>query len=97
MRWLPATKANILAHEFIGLEAEVARCTDRKMEGMRGIVVDETRNTLVLDVRGAEKVLPKAACVFRFTLPNGEKADVIGRLVAVAPEDRPKKLMKYCR
>lgn len=90
------TARNILAHELIGLEAEVARSTDRKMEGMRGAVVDETRNTLVLDVRGREKILPKAACVFRLTLPNGEKVDVDGRLIAIAPEDRTKKLMKHC-
>ncbi len=94
MSMLPITGRNVAVHELIGLEAEVARCTDRKMEGMKGKVVDETRNTLVLEIGGAEKVLPKAACVFRFTLPNGEKAEVCGRMIALAPEDRTKKLMK---
>lgn len=91
------TRGNLPAHELIGLEVEVARSTDRKMVGMKGKVVDETRNTLVVESGGREKVLPKAACVFRFTLPGGEKAEAEGRMLAVAPEDRPKKLMKYCR
>ena len=91
------TKGNIVAHELIGLGVEVIRSTDRKMAGMKGEVVDETRNTLVIEKGGAEKVLPKSCCVFRFTLPGGETADVGGKLIAVAPGDRPKKLMKYCR
>ena len=92
---MPRTARNIAAHELIGLGVEVARCTDRKMEGMRGIVVDETKNTLVIESRGKEATVPKRACVFRFTLPEG-KAEVDGRLIAVAPEDRTKKMMKHC-
>jgi len=91
------TKDNVMLHELIGLGVEVVRSTDRKMAGMKGEVVDETRNTLVIEKGGVEKRLPKATSIFRFTLPNGEKVDVDGRLIAVAPEDRTKKLMKYCR
>ncbi len=90
------TKGNILAHELIGLAVEVVRSTDRKMAGMKGEVVDETKNTLVVEIGGKEKTLPKSACVFRFTLPDGGKADVDGKLIALAPEERPKRLMKYC-
>lgn len=91
------SRGNLLVHEFIGLEAEVVRCTDRKAAGIRGMVVDETANTLVLASGGREKVIPKKACVFRFTLPNGEKVDVDGGLVALDPVERPKKLAKYCK
>jgi len=89
---------NILVHEFIGLDVSVARCTDRSMEGKRGTVVDETKNTLVVEERGArELVLPKAACVFRFSLPAGGTADVDGRVVALDPVERAKRLAKSCR
>lgn len=94
---LAINEGNILAHELIGLAVEVARSTDRKMAGMKGEVVDETRNTLVISAGGKEKTLPKGMCVFRFTLPGGKKVEVDGKLIAVAPEDRPKKLMRYCR
>ena len=93
---------NILVHEFIGLEAAVARCTDRSMEGQRGMVVDETKNTLVVETQaergGArELVLPKTACVFRFSLPAGGTVDVDGRTVALDPVERAKRLAKACR
>jgi len=91
------TRDNLLIHEFIGLEVEVVRCTDRKMEGVRGRIVDETANTLVVEGKGRERVVPKKACVFRFTLPSGERVDVDGRLIAVSPVERPKKLAKHCR
>jgi len=91
------TAGNLLIHELIGLEAEVVRCTDRKMAGTRGKVVDETANTLVLAGAGREKVVPKKACAFRFTLPSGEKVDVDGGLIALNPVERPKRLAKYCR
>ena len=93
---MPRNSRNAVAHELIGLVAEVARCTDRKMQGIQGTVVDETKNTLVLEARGKEIAVPKRACVFRFTLPNEEKVEVDGRLIAVAPEDRTKKMMKHC-
>ena len=91
------TKGNLPIHELIGLEVEVVRCTDRKMAGTRGVVVDETANTLVLKGAGREFVVPKKACAFRFTLPSGEKADVDGGLIALNPVERPKRLAKHCR
>jgi ribonuclease P protein subunit POP4 len=91
------TKGNLLIHEFIGLNVEVVRCTDRKMNGLRGRVVDETKNTLVLESGGRERIIPKNACVFRFTLPGGEKVDVDGGLVSVDPVERAKKLAKHSK
>jgi len=90
-------KGNLLIHELISLDVEVARCTDRKMAGTHGKVVDETANTFVVKSGGRELTIPKKACVFRFTLPDGEKVDVDGGLIAMDPVERPKKLAKYCR
>jgi ribonuclease P protein subunit POP4 len=91
------TAGNILIHEFIGLEAEVVRCSDRKAQGASGVVVDETRNTLVLESRGRERRFAKKACVFRFTLPDGGSALVRGETVAIDPVERPKKLAQHCK
>lgn len=95
------TPENAAIHELIGLEAEVVRCADRGMQGLKGVVVDETRNTFVFGVsqggKAEERTVPKAACVFRFTLPSGKTVDVVGKSIAVDPVERPKKLARHCR
>lgn len=86
------TKENIMMHELIGLDVKVVRSPDRMMVGTRGKVVDETRNTLVLESAGREIVVSKAHNLFRFTLPCGGAVDVDGSLIALQPWDRPKRL-----
>jgi len=56
--------------------------------------VDETKNTILLERGGKEVTLPKRACTFRFFLPNGGEALVKGSLIALAPEERLKRLAK---
>ncbi len=92
------TRENILIHELIGLRASVVRSACKNLMGARGLVVDETKNTVVLETRaGAEKQIPKNSCVFRFELPEvhgkkNETVDVDGALICYAPENRPKKI-----
>lgn len=87
------TAQNLHIHELIGLHVVVKASLSLPHQGIRGIVVDETKNTLVLRTRdGQEKVVPKKGCVFRFRLPDGTTADLLGDKIAVRPYDRPKKL-----
>jgi ribonuclease P protein subunit POP4 len=76
----------ILMGELIGRRAEVVSSTRRELEGLEGLVVDETLNTLVLEAGGRERRVPKAQCVFRF---GGVTVD--GRQLLFRPEDRIKK------
>ncbi len=86
---------NILIHEFIGLEVEIARSTCRNLIGKKGRVVDETKNTIEVESNGITKIVPKRASTFRFYLPSGDRVEVEGRLVEHRPEDRPKRLMRH--
>ena len=90
-------KGNILIHEFIGLEVEIAKSTCRNLVGKRGKVVNETKNTIEIKGKDGTKIITKRSSTFRFYLPGGESADVEGRLIEYNPEDRPKRLMKYVR
>ena len=90
-------KNNIMIHEFIGLEVEIAKSTCRNLIGRRGRVVDETKNTLEIERNGVTKCIPKRTSAFRFYLPGSENVDVEGRLIEHKPEDRPKRLMKYVK
>jgi len=88
------TPKNVFRHELIGLKARVAESSNKANAGLEGRVVDETRNTLALEVRGKEKTLAKEQCVFVFSLPSGEKVRVEGKALVGRPEDRIKKRLK---
>jgi ribonuclease P protein subunit POP4 len=60
------------------------------MVGMEGTVVDETRETLVIE-RGARRTLPKRGNVFEFTLEDGTTVVLEGDAIAYRPEDRIKR------
>ncbi|MGI0148323.1 MAG: ribonuclease P protein component 1 [Thermoplasmata archaeon] len=80
---------NLRKHELIGLRVEVVNATDPSQSHIRGLVVDETRNTLVVEVEGAEKRIPKQGSRFRFDVQGGIEVD--GEEIRFRPEDRVKK------
>ena len=82
--------ADILRHELIGLDIEVAASANKSLVGIKGKIIDETRNTLRL--RCGEKVLTimKNAIVFRTSI-GGRLVEIDGHLIMGRPEDRIKK------
>ncbi|MBL7160378.1 MAG: ribonuclease P protein component 1 [Candidatus Aenigmarchaeota archaeon] len=85
---------NLVRHELIGLKASVEKSTSASTVGLEGKVVDETRQTLTIEVKGKEKNLVKEQCAFLFTIPSGEKVLVDGKVLVARPEDRIKKKLK---
>lgn len=83
----------IIYHELIGLDAKVVDSTNPSVVGIRGRVVDETRNTLVLESDGERRIL-KASCTFTFKLTGEQKVKVHGHLLLGRPEDRIPKRRK---
>lgn len=80
---------NLRKHELIGLRVEVLNATDPSQAHLRGLVVDETRNTLVVESQGAEKRIPKQGSRFRFEIQGGVEVD--GEEIRFRPEDRVRK------
>ncbi|MCU0859816.1 MAG: ribonuclease P protein subunit [Thermoplasmata archaeon] len=77
--------------EFIGLEVEVLASTCDGYVGLKGRVVDETRNMLTVETGGRERAVPKDCCEFRFV--EGGRAHVVsGKDIRFRPEDRIKKV-----
>lgn len=94
---MPRNAENLVMHELIGLVVRVSRSSDPGKKGISGTVVDETRNTLVVETRnkqGERRVLPKTECTFRFRLPDGEVVEVEGWTIIARPEDRTKKMQR---
>lgn len=84
-------RENLLQNEFIGLRAEIIESTDPSLKGKKGVIVNETRNTLTLEEDRELKVLPKREVTLSVSLPEGEKVKVEGRKLVARPEDRIKK------
>ena len=85
---------NLVRHELIGLEVLVERSTNKGVEGLKGTVVDESRQILIIKTGRGEKKIPKDICTFVFTLPDGKKVRIAGGILVSRPEDRIKKKFK---
>jgi len=82
---------NLLAHEFISLKVTVSGSPDSTTIGMAGMVRDETKNMLTIQVRDRFLRIPKDGSKFTFDLPAGDRIVVEGSNIQLRPEDRIKR------
>jgi len=83
------TPQNILRHELIGLTVKVTNANNPMIEGIRGVVVGETKNMLMINAK-RRVMIPKNVATFRFDLPGGIRVDVDGERLVAKPENRLK-------
>ncbi|MCC4771263.1 ribonuclease P protein component 1 [Methanosarcina sp. DH2] len=98
---LPST---LIFHELIGLETKVICSTNPSLIGIRGRVINETKNMLVIEnSRFRELKIPKADSEFIFRIPaelseKGRRSDTFvkiqGNLLLSQPENRIKNIKK---
>ncbi len=90
------TPRNILRHEIIGLRCTVMESSNKKQEGIGGIVVNETKNMITIEKEGKALKITKPDAEFIFTLPDGKKVKIRGTMLVARPENRIKmKLRKW--
>ena len=77
-------------HELIGLEAEVITSNNKDLLGLKGKVVDETRNLIVLATEKGEKKILKKEVTLKIKI-NEEEIQVDGNVLVGKPEERIKK------
>jgi len=77
--------------EFIGLDVEILESTCKEYLGIKGRVVDESRNTFTVEQSGKPRMVPKDCCRFRFVDEAGAHI-VSGEDIKFRPEDRIKKV-----
>lgn len=80
---------DIVRHELIGLKCLITEATDPTLAGKKGIIVDETMNTLVIAVSSGEKRIPKGNVTLMLRI-NKEKVVIHGKRLIGRPEDRVK-------
>lgn len=84
----------LLRHELIGLEARVIDSVNSGYIGIKGRIVDETRNTLIISQEGRDKVIVKENTLFHLSLPDEVIVEVEGRYLVGRPQDRVKRKSK---
>jgi ribonuclease P protein subunit POP4 len=77
-----------LPTELIGQTITFIESTNPSHVGVQGTVIDETKNTLVLEVAGEAKTFMKSNIKFKI-LSSGQMVD--GKSIQRRPEDRLKK------
>ncbi|OED29789.1 ribonuclease P protein component 1 [Methanosphaera sp. WGK6] len=91
------TPQNVFRHELIGLPVEVIDSNHNDFIGIKGKIIDETRNTITVDTGLDEKQLPKENVTILLTLPGDKKVSIEGKVIIARPEDRIKKKFKKIR
>ena len=85
--------ADIVRSELIGLEAEVTRAGNKSLVGLRGLIIDETKNTLSIERDGVVKKVIKSQVMLNI-LFDGQTFQIDGRVLVGRPEDRLKKIRR---
>ncbi|MBI4447360.1 ribonuclease P protein subunit [Candidatus Woesearchaeota archaeon] len=89
---MPQTQ-NIAKRELIGLEAEIIDAKNQSLVGIKGKIVDETKNTLLIEHNGKTKKVLKEDVTLNIHI-NNQTFQINGKVLIGRPEDRIKKLRK---
>ncbi len=82
----------IAKHELIGLEIEIVESKNKSLKGLKGKIIDETKNTITIEDDKTRKIM-KSQIMMKTKIENKEYL-IDGRILIGRPEDRIKKLRK---
>lgn len=84
---------DIAKHEIIGLYAKVVSSTNKANLGVGGMIIDETKHTLLINTAAGKKRLLKKIIVIELRV-NDSTVRINGALLVGRPEDRIKSKVK---
>ena len=77
--------------ELIGLNVKIINCKDPCWIGKSGKIIDETKNTFLIEIDDKKKRIAKYIASFEIEY-KGKKITITGSKIAYRPEDRIKKV-----
>ena len=77
--------------ELIGLHIKITDCKDPSWIGKSGKIIDETKNTFLIEIDDKKKKIAKKIASFEFDY-KGKKIKINGSKIAFRPEERIKKV-----
>ena len=66
------TAENITSHELIGLHTEITQSTNPQVEGLNGMIVDETKSMFTINTKNGTKSIAKSENSWKFSIENKE-------------------------
>lgn len=78
---------------LIGKHVKILKSRNESQVGLSGVVVDETKNMIIIETGSGKKKIFKAQAVFLFSLPR-KSLRIEGKLIVGRLEDRVKKWQK---
>ena len=85
--------ADIVRSELIGLEVEVIEANNKSLVGLKGLIIDETKNTLSIERKDVVKKVIKSQVTINI-LFDGQTFQIDGKVLVGRPEDRLKKIRR---
>lgn len=82
-------KKGLLKSELIGLDIKVIESENRFNRGIKGKIIDETKNMFMVKTEKGRKSIIKDQCVFEFKLKE-KNIQVNGKSLTIRPEERIK-------
>jgi len=78
---------DIVSMNLIGKNIEITKSKNKSLIGIKGKVIDETKNMIILD---NQKKLIKSQSTFKIKIKNNTY-EIDGKILQTRPEDRIKK------
>ena len=75
--------------ELIGLNIKIIESENKFNKGIKGKIIDETKNMFEIKTKETRKKIIKDQCVFEFII-KGEKIQIDGKSLTKRPEERIK-------
>jgi ribonuclease P protein subunit POP4 len=80
----------IVKDELVGRNVTIKECTDPNWINKSGKIIDETKNTFLVEIGNKQKRIAKITAIFEFEYDR-KKTIVEGSRLVYRPEDRIKK------
>jgi ribonuclease P protein subunit POP4 len=82
-------KKGLVRSELIGLNIKIIESENKFNKGIKGKIIDETKNMFEIKTKETRKKIIKDQCVFEFII-KGEKIQIDGKSLTKRPEERIK-------
>ena len=80
-------KKRLAKSELIGLDVKIIESENRFNKGIKGKIIDETKNMFIIKTKETIKKIIKSQCVFEFKEKNMQ---INGKSLSTRPEERIK-------
>ncbi len=82
------TEDKLLRNELLNLMVTIKHSSNPLHEGINGVVVDETKNSIVIANGSKRRRIQKEYVIYLFSMPNGKLIEIDGRWLLGRPVDR---------